>query len=287
MSVREANDQTCEAVRFELPVERARPIVPGPVSVDVAIFQTSEASVPKDVSERVALFQTFKGIVEARDVDAVRTVAFVLLLIVVTALVILFAKDVEALSTFVLVVLILVLAVASELPRLVEAFVIFVFAVFTLVAIVESVLPRLVEAFETELFVFALITPAIDVEAVFKLAKVANEPTESVASVRLRVLYDQTCEAVRLDPPLARTLPIDPAVESVDVATFQTADTRVPNVSSERPLTDHTFKGIVAASEVDAVRTVAFVLLLIGMNVLTALPAGTPIEDVSDGEGSG
>lgn len=75
------------------------------------------------------------------------------------------ARDVLAFNTFVLIV------------------VIFVLAVFTLVVIVASELPSDVDA----RFVFVLITPAIDDEAVFKLARVASEPDERLASVRSRV----------------------------------------------------------------------------------------------------
>ena len=77
VKVLEPNDQIWEAVRFELPVERARPIEPGVVRVEVATFQTSAARVPKVVSERVAADQTLVGMVEAREVEAVRTVASV------------------------------------------------------------------------------------------------------------------------------------------------------------------------------------------------------------------
>ena len=88
MRVREPKVQTSDAVRLPEPLvllASCLPIVPAVVSVDVATFHTSAASVPKFVSERLADDQTLSGIVAARDVDAVRTVAFVLLLIVVTA----------------------------------------------------------------------------------------------------------------------------------------------------------------------------------------------------------
>ena len=58
-------------------IESCIPVVPGLVKVEVATFQTSEASVPKVESERVLLAQTAVGMVEARDVEAVRTVASV------------------------------------------------------------------------------------------------------------------------------------------------------------------------------------------------------------------
>ena len=53
------------------------PIVPGFVRVDVATFHTSAARVPKVVRERVPDDQTLRGILDARDVDAVNTVASV------------------------------------------------------------------------------------------------------------------------------------------------------------------------------------------------------------------
>lgn len=52
-------------------------MLPGVVRVDVATFQTSDARVPNVVSDRVADDQTLIGMVEARDVEAVRTVASV------------------------------------------------------------------------------------------------------------------------------------------------------------------------------------------------------------------
>ena len=54
-----------------------------PVIVLVPFNQTSAASEPKVVRERVPFAQTAVGIVDAKEVDAVKTVAFVLLLIVV------------------------------------------------------------------------------------------------------------------------------------------------------------------------------------------------------------
>ena len=53
-----------------------------------------------------------------------------------------------------------------------------------------------------------------------------------------------------------------PAVVRVAVATFQTSAARVPNVVSERVADDQTLSGIVAAREVEAVRTVAAVAAL-------------------------
>jgi hypothetical protein len=97
-------------------------------------------------------------------------------------------------------------------------------------------------------------------------------PNVKVASERLRVAYDQTSEAVRLlpgpevpefAPIILSCLPAVPAPMNVDVATFQTSAARVPKSESERPEIDQTAVGIVANKELEAVRTVEFVLLLI------------------------
>jgi hypothetical protein len=53
--------------------------------VRVGAFQTSAARVPKVVRDLDVAAQTLVGIVEASEVEAVRTVALVLLLIVVIA----------------------------------------------------------------------------------------------------------------------------------------------------------------------------------------------------------
>jgi len=63
------------------------------------MFQTSEARVPKVVSDRVPLDQTFRGMVDARDVDAVNTVALVLALTAVVPAVIALAIDEDAVVT--------------------------------------------------------------------------------------------------------------------------------------------------------------------------------------------
>ena len=57
------------------------------VSVRVPLAHTSAARVPNVVSERDADDQTLSGIVEARDVEAVNTVALVLELMVEIAVV--------------------------------------------------------------------------------------------------------------------------------------------------------------------------------------------------------
>ena len=92
------------------------------VRVRVPFVQTSAASVPNVVRDLEAEDHTASGMDEARDVEAVSTVAFVLLLIVViaeascefvlllTAVVpadIALASDVEALSTVALVLLLI------------------------------------------------------------------------------------------------------------------------------------------------------------------------------------
>jgi hypothetical protein len=61
------------------------PAVPAPVKVEVATPQTSEAMVPNEVRVRDVEDQTDVGMVAKSDEEAVRTVALVLLLIVVTA----------------------------------------------------------------------------------------------------------------------------------------------------------------------------------------------------------
>ena len=53
-----------------------------------------------------------------------------------------------------------------------------------------------------------------------------------------------------------------PGAVNVDVATFQTSDARVPKLVRDRVAEDQTFNGIVAASEVEAVSTVASVCAL-------------------------
>ena len=76
---RVANVQTSEALR---PVDNCFPIVPAFVRVEVAMFHTSEAREPKVVRVRVPFSQTAVGMVEAREVEAVNTVASVCALIV-------------------------------------------------------------------------------------------------------------------------------------------------------------------------------------------------------------
>ena len=96
------------------------------------------------------------------------------------------------------------------------------------------------------------------VSAVETFAAVAKEPEVNDASVRLRVLYVHTSEAVRVEPREVRVRVVFP----------HTSATSVPNVVRERDPDDHTAVGIVEARLVEAVRTVVFVLVLI---VLTAV----------------
>ena len=70
-------------------VHTSAAVIPVPeVRVRVPFDQTSDARVPNDVRVRPDCDHTSAGIVEPRDVEAVNTVEFVLLLIVVTALLI-------------------------------------------------------------------------------------------------------------------------------------------------------------------------------------------------------
>ena len=79
----------------------------------------------------------------------------------------------------------------------------------------------------------------------------------SVASVRFRVAYVQTSEAVSVEPDV-----------SVRVPLVQTSATNVPKVERLLVVADQTADGIVERSDVEAVRTVELVLALM---VLTAL----------------
>ncbi len=79
---------------------------------------------------------------------------------------------------------------------------------------------------------------------------VASEPVVSEAPVRVRVAYDQTSDAASV-----------PAVR-VRVAFDQMSDTNEPKVVSDRVPLAHTAAGIVEASDVEAVRTVALVFEL-------------------------
>ncbi len=95
-------------------------------------------------------------------------------------------------------------------------------------------------------------TATIEVEAVVRSAKVPREPEVKVASVRLRVAYVQTSEAL-----------IPPDEVRVRVPFVHTSAARVPNVVRDLEAEDQTEVGIVARSDVEAVRTVALVFELI------------------------
>jgi hypothetical protein len=107
----------------------------------------------------------------------------------------------------------------------------------------------------------AVIAEARDDEAFVTSDVFARVPDVRVASVRLRVANDQTCEAVI---PVAREscLPVVPSAMTLEVAMFQTSEARVPNVVRDRVVALHTPAGIVARSDVEAVKTVALVFEL-------------------------
>ena len=158
-----------------------------------------------------------------------------------------------------------------------DAFNTLVFVVETLVPIVDSVLPRLDDAafillliavwaaviFPAVLAVPAVIADAKLVEALVTSDCTASEPDERPAPVRVLEPKLQICEAVRLELPVERARPMVPLFVSVEVATFQTSAASVPNVVSERVPADQTAAGMVDANEVEAVRTVASVWVLI------------------------
>jgi hypothetical protein len=138
-------------------------------------------------------------------------------------------------------------------------------------ALTDAVPADIAEASEVDAFVTAVLTfeiaVAIEDDADVTSDCNASVPEVSVPAVSVRVPNDQTSAAVKLEPPpiepVANTFPIVPAVVKVDVATFQTSDANVPNDVRVREADDQTARGIVAANEVEAVRTVALVLALI------------------------
>ena len=146
----------------------------------------------------------------------------------------------------------------------------FAFTAFvTEVEALEIASARADEALLTAVFVFAFtavfpveIASASDDDAFVTSDCTANDPELSPAPVRVREPKVQTCDAVSPVAFVASCRPIDPGVVNVDVATFHTSAASVPNVVSEREADDQTLSGIVAARDVDAVNTVAFVLLL-------------------------
>jgi hypothetical protein len=303
----------------------------------------SQAFLEVDYGEGQLDVQTLSGMFAAKDVDAVRTVALVLLLIVVTAevmfaavaavpAVMFAAREVEALSILVFAVFMFVFAVAKvapsdvlarlvfaltavvtaaifdeseveaariaafvfalipvptpaiEAPRDVLALSTLVFVVLMFVFAVARVAPSDVEAFEilvpfavTLVLIVAKVAPS-EVLAVVMSVTLAREPLVRVASVRFRVANDQTCDAVRDEEFVASCIPIDPGVVRVEVAIFHTSEARVPKVVSVRVADVQTLSGMFAAKDVDAVRTVALVLLLIVVTaeVMFAAVAAVP-----------
>jgi len=225
----------------------------------------------------------------ANEVEAARTAAFVLALIPVETPAIDAPSELEAFNTFVFVVPTLVPTAANVAPRLVEArsvceltaeemteFCALVFAFMLAANEVEAVaiaelvfalifIARLDDAFRILVFAVVIFVLAVasvapsELEAFVTSDCTASEPDDRPAPVSVRVPKVHTCEAVRPEDPLERARPMLPGVVRLEVATFQTADTRVPKVSSERPLTAQTAVGMVEAREVEAVRTVASV----------------------------
>jgi hypothetical protein len=96
-----------------------------------------------------------------------------------------------------------------------------------------------------------LVFELIEETALVTSDAVASEPESRDAPVRVRVAYVQTSDAASV-----------PAV-SVRVALDQISETNEPKVVSDRVPFAHTAVGIVEASEVEAVRTVALVFELI------------------------
>jgi hypothetical protein len=222
------------------------------VSVLVPLVQTSAAKVPKVVRDREALDQTANGIVAPSEVEAVKTVALVLLLIVVIAeaMVALTAvvtaamfvdSDVEAASTVALVLLL-------TTPAIDEDAVPTILLVFALTAEVTAAIlvERDVEALRTVVLT-ALVTAAIfvesEVEALVTSDCTAREPLESDAPVRVRV-------------PLA-----------------QTSAARVPKVVRDLVAEDQTARGIAEASDDEAAKIDALVFVLIVVMLLAILAA--------------
>jgi hypothetical protein len=131
-------------------------------------------------------------------------------------------------------------------------------------------------ALATTAFVLAVpadMAEAIELEAVERLPVIvavlavisdctASEPELSPAPVRLREPNVHISRA-EIFEAVASCFPIVPVFVSVDEATFQTSDARVPNDVSVLADVAHTDVGSVANNEDEAVRTVTLVLLLI------------------------
>jgi hypothetical protein len=146
----------------------------------------------------------------------------------------------------ILFVLAFTLAVPAETAAASEVEAVFVFELIFEVAVLTTLVVLLFT-----LTVPAEIADANEVVAVTTSDCRASVPTVRVPLVRLRVPYVHTSAAV--------------IAEEVSVlAEFaHTSATSVPNVLSDRVGVDHTFNGIVDASEVEAVSTVEFVFALI------------------------
>ena len=128
--------------------------------------------------------------------------------------------------------------------------------------------------------VLPLTTAAIDELAVVRSDCNARAPTPSVPAVSVRAEYVQTPAASSVLFAKPETcFPTEPAVVSVDVATFQMSAVSVPNVVSERMPLVQTLSGIVAANDEEAVRTVLFVLVLIVVIALLIVPLTTAAID--------
>ena len=187
-------------------------MVPAVVRVAVAIFQTSDAKVPNVVRERVPLDQTLSGIVAAREVEAVRTVASVWVLMVEIAVV--SWLFVFAFTAAVL----LVTARASEVEAEKIAALVFelilpfneleAFPTTVFVLLLTAVVPvvtasaKPLEAFATTVFVFALTFAARDVDAV---------------AITLAVLAFTF--ALRDDEALPTTVPVFELTDEIALAT--------------------------------------------------------------------
>jgi len=212
--------------------------VPAVVRVDVAIFQTSDASVPNVVRERVPLDQTLSGIVEAREVDAVSTVASTWVSIVDIAEVIwvfvlalmLVARDVDAAKT-VAFVFALTLVPFTVIAEAMDDDALLVFA-FILDA-------SEVDAASIEAFVFALtlvlptvIAEAIDDDALLVLALTAVVPAVIAEAIDEDALF---VFALTFEVSVVIALAIDEdAVVTSDWSASE-PDERVPAVRVRLP----------------------------------------------------
>jgi hypothetical protein len=147
-----------------------------------------------------------------------------------------------------------------------------------LAAKMEELVLELTAAFPEAMPVARDVEAARTVELVLELTEavspvtsdwVAKEPEERPAPVRVRVPKLQTWEAVRPFELVASCNPIEPGVVRVVVATFHTSAARVPKVVRDLAVLAQTAVGMVARSDVEAVRTVASVCeLMVEMAVV-------------------